>query len=239
MTPRLIGVGVGPGDPELVTLKAHRIITNAKVIAFPAPDSGESFARSIVAKFFQPDVVEIPIVIPMRSERFPAKEIYDQAAKSISSYLDQGQEVVVLCEGDPFFYGSFMYLFERLADKYPTEVIPGVSSMTACAAQLGAPLASRNEILSVIPAPLSETILVDRLSSVQSAAIIKVGKHFNKVKRVLDHLGLLEVSGYIERATLPNQMVCRLNEKNLEVAPYFSMILVNKGENPWKPVLQY
>ena len=239
MTPRLIGVGVGPGDPELVTLKAHRIITNAKVIAFPAPDSGESFARSIVAKFFQPDVIEIPIVIPMRSERFPAKEIYDQAAKSISSYLDQGQEVVVLCEGDPFFYGSFMYLFERLADKYPTEVIPGVSSMTACAAQLGAPLAGRNEILSVIPAPLSEAILVDCLSSVQSAAIIKVGKHFNKVKRVLDHLGLLEVSGYIERATLPNQMVCRLSEKNLEVAPYFSMILVNKGENPWKPVLQY
>ena len=239
MTPRLIGVGVGPGDPELVTLKAHRIITNAKVIAFPAPDSGESFARSIVAKFFQPDVIEIPIVIPMRSERFPAKEIYDQAAKSIASYLEQGQEVVVLCEGDPFFYGSFMYLFERLADKYPTEVIPGVSSMTACAAQLGAPLAGRNEILSVIPAPLSEAILVDRLSSVQSAAIIKVGKHFNKVKRVLDHLGLLEVSGYIERATLPNQMVCRLSEKNLEVAPYFSMILVNKGENPWKPVLQY
>ena len=239
MTPRLIGVGVGPGDPELVTLKAHRIITNAKVIAFPAPDSGESFARSIVAKFFQPDVIEIPIVIPMRSERFPAKEIYDQAAKSIASYLEQGQEVVVLCEGDPFFYGSFMYLFERLADKYPTEVIPGVSSMTACAAQLGAPLAGRNEILSVIPAPLSEAILVDRLSSVQSAAIIKVGKHFNKVKRVLDHLGLLEVSGYIERATLPNQKVCRLSEKNLEVAPYFSMILVNKGENPWKPVLQY
>ena len=239
MTPRLIGVGVGPGDPELVTLKAHRIITNAKVIAFPAPDSGGSFARSIVAKFFQPNVIEIPIVIPMRSERFPAKEIYDQAAKSIASYLEQAQEVVVLCEGDPFFYGSFMYLFERLADKYPTEVIPGVSSMTACAAQLGAPLAGRNEILSVIPAPLSEAILVDRLSSVQSAAIIKVGKHFNKVKRVLDHLGLLEVSGYIERATLPNQMVCRLSEKNLEVAPYFSMILVNKGENPWKPVLQY
>ena len=239
MTKRLIGVGVGPGDPELITLKAHRFIKNAKVIAYPAPDSGESFARSIVAEFFPQDVIEIPIIIPMRDERFPAKEIYDQAAISISSYLDQEQEVIVLCEGDPFFYGSFMYLFERLADKYPTLVVPGVSSMTACAAQLGAPLAGRNEILSVIPATLSEEILMDRLQSVQSAAIIKVGKHFNKVKQVLTNLGLLDVSGYVERATLPNQVVCRLNETDFEVAPYFSMILVNKGENPWKPVLQY
>ena len=239
MTAKLIGVGVGPGDPELITLKAHRLIKNAKVIAYPAPDSGESFARSIVAKFFQPDVIEIPIIIPMRSDRFPAKEIYDQAAISISSHLDQEQEVIVLCEGDPFFYGSFMYLFERLADNYPTQVIPGVSSMTACAAQLGAPLAGRNEILSVIPATLSEEILLERLKTMQSAAIIKVGKHFKKVKNILEQLGLLEVSGYIERATLPNQVVCRLSEKNLDVAPYFSMILVNKGENLWKPVLQY
>jgi len=126
---KLYGLGVGPGDPELLTLKAHRILTAAKVIAFPAPDDGESFARSIVAEYLPGGQIEIPIVIPMRIARFPAQEIYDEAALTISAHLHQGDDVAVICEGDPFFYGSFMYLFERLAGEFETEIVPGVSSL--------------------------------------------------------------------------------------------------------------
>ena len=129
MTGKLIGIGVGPGDPELLTLKAHRLLTNARIVAYPAPDSGESFARSIVAEFMPEGAVEIPIIVPMRVERFPAKAVYDKAAETIGEHLRSGEDVVVLCEGDPFFYGSYMYLYERLAGEFTCEVVPGVSSL--------------------------------------------------------------------------------------------------------------
>jgi len=113
MSGTLYGIGVGPGDPELITLKAHRILKACSVVAYPAPDDGTSFARSIVSEFLSPSQKEIPIVIPMRVERFPAANVYDEKAKEIAEHLSAGEDVVVLCEGDPFFYGSFMYLFER------------------------------------------------------------------------------------------------------------------------------
>ena len=131
MTGTLYGLGVGPGDPELLTLKAHRILTGAGVVAYPAPDSGDSFARSIVAGYLRPEQVEIPIVVPMRVERFPAKSVYDQAAKEISSHLDSGRDVTVLCEGDPFFYGSFMHLYTRLKPTCDVQVVPAITGMSA------------------------------------------------------------------------------------------------------------
>ncbi|MEM8702709.1 MAG: precorrin-2 C(20)-methyltransferase, partial [Pseudomonadota bacterium] len=136
MSGTLFGIGLGPGDPELMTLKAHRLISSAKVIAYPAPDTGESFARSIAASTIPQNAREIPIVVPMRIDRFPAREIYDKAAAEIAKVLAAGEDVVTLCEGDPFFYGSFMYLFDRLCDRFEIEVVPGVTSLTACAAQL-------------------------------------------------------------------------------------------------------
>ncbi|MEP3277766.1 MAG: precorrin-2 C(20)-methyltransferase [Stappiaceae bacterium] len=233
MSGTLYGIGVGPGDPELLTLKAHRIISAARIIAYPAPDTGPSFARAIAAEYFPDGAVEIPIIVPMRRDRYPAKEIYDKAANDLSTHLDAGKDVVVLCEGDPFFYGSFMYLFERLAGTYRSEVVPGVSSMMACASILGRPLAARNDILSVLPAPMSEEALEKNLAGAQAAAIIKIGRHFDKVKRVLTKTGLLERAGYVERATLPNQVAGRLVDVDPSRAPYFSMILVYKGEEPW------
>ena len=119
-------------------------------------------------------------------ERFPAQEVYDRAAKSLGEHLEAQRDVAVLCEGDPFFYGSFMYLFARRAERFPVEVVPGVSSLTACAAVLGAPLAARNDVLTVVPAPLDEAALKARLSNGDAAAIIKLGRHFAKVRRVLD-----------------------------------------------------
>ena len=231
---RLYGLGVGPGDPELLTLKAHRLLRSCSVVAYPAPDDGDSFARSIVAGHLPEGVEEIPIVIPMKAGRFPAQDVYDRAAERLSAYLDAGRDVPVLCEGDPFFYGSFMYLFARLAGSHDVEVVPGVSSLTACAAAFGRPLAARNDVLSVIPAPLDEDTLRDRIASSEAAAIIKVGRHYAKVRRVLDELGLTEACGYVERATLGNQKVIPLGDLDENRAPYFSMILVYRGGEPWQ-----
>lgn len=232
MTGTLFGVGVGPGDPELLTLKAHRLIANAKVIAYPAPDTGESFARGIVAEFVPHGAREIPIVIPMKPERFPAMSVYDQAAADIAGHLDRGDDVVVLCEGDPFFYGSFMYLYDRLAGDYRSEVVPGVSSIMACAASLKRPLAARNDSLTVIPGPLPEEEITRRLLATDAAAIIKVGRHLPKIRRALDAIDATRRAGYVERASLPEQVVRPLAEAP-ERAPYFSMILVYMGAEEW------
>ena len=153
MTGTLYGIGVGPGDPELMTLKAHRLISTARVVAYPAPDDGDSFARQIAAATIPEDAEEIPMIVPMRVDRFPAQEVYAGAAERIAGHLELGTDVAVLCEGDPFFYSSFMYLFARLAKRFPVEIVPGVTSLTACAAALKRPLTSRNDVLTVLPGP--------------------------------------------------------------------------------------
>ncbi|MEE9314041.1 MAG: precorrin-2 C(20)-methyltransferase [Rhizobiaceae bacterium] len=229
----LYGIGVGPGDPELLTLKAHRILTTAEVVAYPAPDSGESFARSIVAEYLRPEQIEIPIVVPMRVERFPAKSVYDWASKEIASHLDSGRDVVVLCEGDPFFYGSFMYLYERLATEYTCEVVPGISSLMASAATLGRPLAARNDVLSVVPAPLEDDDILSQLAKSDAIAFIKVGRHLGRVKRLIEKAGLLNQAAYLERVTLENEKLMPLQDIGEDAAPYFSMILIYKGAEDW------
>ncbi len=233
MTGKLYGIGVGPGDPELLTLKALRLLKGAKVIAYPAPDNGESFARAIVSEFLTPEQIEIPIVIPMRVERFPAEKIYDQKAEEIAGYLDDDEDVIVLCEGDPFFYGSFMYLFERLSGTYECEIVPGVSSLMASAAALKRPLAARNDILTVLPAPLEDSELLHRLKSGDAIAIIKIGRHFSRVRNLIEEAGLLDRAGYLERVSLGNQQVMPLRKVAEETAPYFSMILIYKGAEDW------
>ncbi|TYC49262.1 precorrin-2 C(20)-methyltransferase [Rhodobacterales bacterium] len=233
MSGTLYGVGLGPGDPELMTLKAHRLIAGAAVIAYPAPDTGESFARSIAADAIPAGAREIPIVVPMRVDRFPAQEIYDRAASEIAEVLSGGEDVVALCEGDPFFYGSFMYLFERLTGRFPVEIVPGVTSMTACAAQLRRPLTARNDVLTVIPGPLQDADIRSRIEAAQAVAIMKVGRHLMRLKSLLDDMGLLENAGYVERASLAEQKVFRLCDVSGESAPYFSMILIYKGEEAW------
>ncbi|WP_205756177.1 precorrin-2 C(20)-methyltransferase [Labrenzia sp. 011] len=233
MSGTLYGIGLGPGDPELMTLKAHRLISNARVVAYPAPDSGESFARSIAAGALPPGVREIPIVVPMRTDRFPAQEIYDGAARQIAAVLDTGQDVVTLCEGDPFFYGSFMYLFERLSGRFPVEVVPGVTSLTACAAQLRRPLTARNDVMTVIPGPLPNAEIRTRIEQAQAVVIMKVGRHLPRLKMLLTEMDLIDKAGYVERASLPEQKVRRLIDLDTQTAPYFSMILIYKGEEAW------
>ncbi|MEM6676651.1 MAG: precorrin-2 C(20)-methyltransferase [Pseudomonadota bacterium] len=226
----LYGVGLGPGDPELMTLKAHRLIRNATVIAYPAPDTGESFARAIAAQVIPGGAEEIAIRIPMRPERFPAQEIYDAAAATLSARLDEGQDVVVLCEGDPFFYGSFMYLFARLAERHRTEVVPGVASLAACAAAARRPLSARNEALTVLPGPLDDGALEARLGAGGAAAIMKVGRHLPRLRALVARMGLTDRAVYVARASLPDERVLPLAEAP-ETAPYFSMILIH-GSDP-------
>jgi precorrin-2/cobalt-factor-2 C20-methyltransferase len=229
-TAQVWGVGVGPGDPELLTLKALRLIRAAHVIAYPAPEQGESFARSIVDSHLPGGQKEIAIRMPLGDGAFPKADIYDSAADQILRETKAGRRVAVLCEGDPFFYGSFMYLYARLAGRCAVAVVPGVSSLTACAAASGGPLALRNETLTVLPGPLPESELKARLVAAEAAAIVKVGRHFAKIRKVIRELGLEGRAHYVERATLANQRCQPLREIAGDTAPYFSMVLVRGRE---------
>lgn len=232
MTGVLYGVGLGPGDPDLMTLKAHSLISGAKVVAYPSLEGGNSFARAIAADVIPTDAHEIVMNIPMTSERAPAQAAYDESASLIAAQLDQGHDVICLCEGDPFFYGSFMYLFARLSSDYTVEVVPGVTSVTACAARAGMPLAARNERLTVLPGPLPKAELRHRIEGAESVAIMKVGRHLGKIRGVIEALGLTRHAMYIARASLPDEVICPLADAP-EEAPYFSMILLTKGADPW------
>ena len=232
MKGKLIGVGLGPGDPELMTLKAHRLISNAAVIAYPALENGESFAREIAADSIPAAAQELVVRIPMTVERGPAQAAYDTGAADIASHLEQGRDVVVLCEGDPFFYGSFMYLFARLAKDYDTEVVPGVTSVTTCAAVAGRPLTARNEVLSIIPGPLGNADMQAKIEAAGAVAIMKVGRHLGRIRALLADMGLAASATYVARASLPSQQVLPL-ERAPDPAPYFSMILITKGKDPW------
>jgi precorrin-2/cobalt-factor-2 C20-methyltransferase len=227
MTGRLFGLGLGPGDPELVTVKALRLLRAASVIAYPAPKGGDSFARSIVAEWITPAQHEIAIPFPMRPGRPPA-ELYDDAAATIAVALDAGEDVAFLCQGDPFFYGSFAPIFTRLAPRYPVTIVPGVSSLVACAAAAAAPLVQRDETVTVIPATLDADNLAYRLAASDSAAIIKLGRHAAKVRGVLAALGRLDQAVYVERASQKRERVAMFTEIDTETVPYFAMILVRR-----------
>ncbi len=228
----LYGVGLGPGAPDLITLRAARLIEGAAVVAYPTLAGAASFARAIAADLIAPEAEEIVMDVPMSVARAPAQAAYDDGAARIATVLDQGRDVVCLCEGDPFFYGSFMYLFARLSDRYRVEVVPGVTSVTACAAQAGMPLAARNERLTVLPGPLPEDELRARIDGAESVVIMKVGRHLPKIRMVVDGLGLTDQAVYVERATLAEELVLPLSEAPVR-APYFSMILLTKGADPW------
>ncbi|MCY4543451.1 MAG: precorrin-2 C(20)-methyltransferase [Rhodobacteraceae bacterium] len=225
MSGKLIGVGLGPGDPELLTIKAVRTIRAARVIAYPAPDDGHSFARSIAAEFMPRQAIELPIVIPIYDQRFPAAEIYDQAQQEIEGILNGGTDVVVLCQGDPLFYGSFMYLLARFAGRHEVDIVPGVTSLTACAAVAASPLCGRTSSLTVLTGTMNNQLLERKLGEGGSFAIVKIGRHLARVRQVLRELGMLEDSTYVSHATLPSQRMMPLADAP-EDAPYFSTILV-------------
>lgn len=234
MTGTLYGLGVGPGDPELITLKALRLLRAAAVIAYPAPEHGDSLARRLVEPHLPGGQREVAIRMPLVEERFPAQQVYDSAAAELGDVLNGGEDAAVLCEGDPFFYGSFMYLFGRMAERFPVQAVPGVSSLTACAAVLGAPLAARNDVLTVVPGPLPAEALERRLAGAEAAAVLKLGRHFAKVRGVLEALGLADQARYVEHATMESERALPLNEVDPASVPYFSMILLHARGEAWR-----
>src|SRR5947207_13063001 len=165
---QLCGIGVGPGDPELLTLKGLRLLQAVPVVAYPGPETGLSFARGIVAQWLDRGQREIAIRFPMRPGPPPAA-IYDEAAAQLAAVLDDGDDIAFLCQGDPLFYGSFAGIYTRLAPRYKVTIVPGVSSLTACAAAAGLPLAQRDATLSVIPATLAEGDLARQLAASEMA----------------------------------------------------------------------
>ncbi len=229
MTGTLYGVGVGPGDPELMTVKAWRLISTADVIAYLCANGKDSTARDIAKPFIADGTSEIAIDMPMRVEREPGEVAYDKGAAEIAATLDVGKDVVMLCEGDPFFYGSFMYIFERLSKKYKTVVVPGVTSVSAAAAAIGQPLVSRDDMLKILPATLAEDRLHFELATSQAAAIIKVGRHFGKVKAILAELGLLSKATAIEYATHDREKIIPVENITGDTLPYFTTIIISNG----------
>ena len=229
MTGTLYGVGVGPGDPDLITLKALKILQAAPVITYPAPEHGESLARKIAAPHLPQGRREIIFRMNLDPKSFPDRGFYDDAAAEIAEVLRGGQDVAMICEGDPFFYGSFMYLFHRLTGEFTVEIIPGISSLMACAGAGLTPLAARNEVLSVLPAPLGEANIRAGIQQADTVAIIKLGRHTPKIYAILDDLDLLDRAQYVEHATMDNQMVRPLRDVDTSRAPYFAMILVRKS----------
>jgi precorrin-2/cobalt-factor-2 C20-methyltransferase len=225
MKGRLYGLGVGPGDPELLTLKALRVLRSAAVVAYPATEEGASFARAVVAEWLSPRQREVALRFPMRPEA-PPEAAYDKAAAALAAELEAGYDVACLCQGDPLFYGTFGHLLSRLAGRYPVEVVPGVSSLGAASAAAAAPLACREETLVVVPATIGEAALESRLLGVEAAAVVKLGRHLEKLRRVLSRLSLLDRALYVERASLSQQRVIPFNALDAREAPYFSMALL-------------
>ncbi|MEU4494673.1 precorrin-2 C(20)-methyltransferase [Streptomyces sp. NPDC023998] len=233
-TGRLYGVGLGPGDPSLMTLRAVEVIAEADVVAYHSARHGRSIARSIAAKHLRADHVEEPLVYPVTTEttdhpggyRGAMEEFYTEAAARLAVHLDAGRTVAVLAEGDPLFYGSYMHMHKRLADRYPTEVIPGVTSVSAAAARLGTPLAEGEEVLTILPGTLPEEELTARLASTDSAVVMKLGRTFTKVRRAIEGSGRLDEARYVERATMAGERTGELADVDPESVPYFSVAVL-------------
>ena len=230
----LFGVGVGPGDPELVTLKAARLLRAATAVAWFAKAGEPGHARRIADAHLARDAEELRFDFPYTTEtpkrsaayREAMASFYDAAAGKIAAVLDSGRDVVLLCEGDPLLYGSFMYANDRLAARYRTEIVPGVTAMAGCWARLGAPMARGDDSLAVLAGTMAEDALTERLRAADAAAIVKVGRHLPKIRRALDRAGLRDRAILVERGTMPGERILPLADAAVGDAPYFSLVLV-------------
>ena len=229
ITGRLLGIGVGPGDPELITLKAVRYLQRVPVVAYVSANGQPSIARRIAAPHLPSGKREINLALPMHPRPEITSAAYEEGAARISAELEQGRDVAVLCEGDPFFYGSFGHLFGRLGNDYPTEIVPGVMSVTAAAAAAKRPLVARTEVLTLVPATLASNALISRLEHADAAAILKLGRHLSRVRKVLEEIDRLEQAIYVEQASTGQQKILPLTEVTDEVAPYFALVLLPRA----------
>jgi precorrin-2/cobalt-factor-2 C20-methyltransferase len=232
---RFFGVGLGPGDPDYMTVRALKVLQDADRLVHFSKKGKRGNARTMVDAVIPPDVIrEIALVYPVTTEvaaddptyAAAITPFYESAAARLADELEAGRTVAVLCEGDPFFYGSFMHLWRRLAPRFPTEVIPGITGMSGCWTRAGVPITWGDDVLTVCPATLGPEVLLERLSATDAAVIMKLGRHLPKVRAVLKQAGLHDRAVYVERGTMPDEFICPLPDKKDDEAPYFSMILV-------------
>lgn len=235
------GVGLGPGDPELLTVKAVRLIEDCGALAYFAKAGRRGNARTIVDRWVPEGKPEMPLYYPMTTETHFGEEayisalsgFYEESVARIAEVLDQGRDVVLACEGDPMFYGSFMHLYIRLKDRYPTKITPGVTGMAGCWGAAGLPMTWGDDVLTVLPGTLDEEALAEKLTATDAAVIMKLGSNFPKVRRAIERAGLLERATYVERGTMAGEKVRRLADETECTAPYFSLILIpGEGRRP-------
>ncbi len=227
-------VGIGPGDPELITRKAERLIRAAGVIAFHAGVRKSSHARRIAADLIPAGIVEEELRYPVTtgSTDHPGGYVgalaafYDECETRLAAHLDAGRDVVLLAEGDPLFYGSSMYLVDRFRDRFPVEVVPGIPAFAAATATVPAPLVRQTDVLTVLPGTLPEPELARRLADTDGAVIMKLGRTFPAVRSALAAAGRLEGALYVERASQPEERWLPVAEVDADSVPYFSLIVV-------------
>jgi precorrin-2/cobalt-factor-2 C20-methyltransferase len=238
---RLYGVGIGPGDPDLLTVKAVRVIGAAPVVAFFAKAGRRGNARGIVDCWLKPSHVEVPLYYPMTTEshfddppyREALADFYEASAAAISEHLEAGRDVALLSEGDPLFYGSFMHLFIRLRGRFQVTIVPGVSSICGAWGAAAAAMTWGDDSLVVLPATLALEELIRRLALADAAVIMKIGRNFPRAKAALTKVGMADRAIYVERATMTAEAVMPLADKCDEAASYFSVILVpGRGRRP-------
>ncbi|NNM57592.1 precorrin-2 C(20)-methyltransferase [Acidocella sp.] len=231
---RLFVLGLGPGDPDLMTVKAARMIAAAPVVAFFAKQGRKGHARSMVDGQMRHDVEELRLEYPFTTEvavedpRYLTgmNEFYEVCAERLRAPLQTGRDVTLLCEGDPFLYGSAMYLFDRLRTECHAEIVPGVPGMSGCWSRANLPMTHGDDVLSVLPGTLDEESLLACLKLCDAAVLIKVGRNLPKICRVLRAAGLFERAVYVERGTMAGEHIVKLAEREDGPAPYFSMVLV-------------
>ncbi|MHB1709868.1 MAG: precorrin-2 C(20)-methyltransferase [Acidimicrobiales bacterium] len=229
----LYGVGVGPGDPELITVKARRIIASCAVVAYFAARRKQGNGFAVVEPMLEDRHCLLRLTYPVTTEAVDPTAyeqsmagFYAESAASIAAHLEAGRDVAVVCEGDPFFYGSYMYIHQRLAHRFDTEVVPGITSVSAASAAAGRPLVSMNESLTVLPGLLPPDRLEEAMTGADAAVIMKVGRHLADIRDVARACGMAEGAVYVERASCDGQRVMPLLETDDVDAPYFSLVLI-------------
>ncbi|WP_170428765.1 precorrin-2 C(20)-methyltransferase [Ruegeria arenilitoris] len=238
---KIYGLGLGPGDPDLMSVRADRLLRNARHVAFFRKPGRSGQARKIVNGMIPGDAVEFPMEYPVTTE-IPVTDprynellsaFYKDCAAHLKTLSDQGEDVVVLCEGDPFFYGSFMHLYSRLRDETDVEVVPAITGMSGAWTATGDPITWGDDVLTVLVGTLPEETLAERMAQTDALVVMKIGRNIDKVKRALKTAGLYDRAWIVEFAQMPNQTVTKLSEACEKVTPYFSIIIVHgQGRRP-------
>lgn len=240
-TGKIYGVGLGPGDPDLMSVRADRLLRSARHVAYFRKPGRSGQARKIVNNIISPQAVEfameypvtteIPLDDPRYNEMLAA--FYETCTQHLNALAEQGEDVVVLCEGDPFFYGSFMHLYTRLRDVAEVEVVPAITGMSGAWTATGDPITWGDDVLTVLAGTLPEDDLATRMAQTDALVVMKIGRNIDKVTRALKTAGLYDRAWIVEYAQMPNQRVCKLSENCEGITPYFSIIIVHgQGRRP-------